>query len=435
MQANIPMKTSIVSFLLLTTLCLPLVASEKAENKLNANLQLRTRAEYRNGVLSPRSTGDLPAAFINNRTRLNLNYQSSGLSMGLSIQQAGVWGQEPQVSRNANLGVYEAWAKLTTENGWFMKLGRQTLVYDDERILGALDWNTAGRSHDVLKVGVEDKKHLLHLALAFNQNSEKTIGGTYYQTAQPYKTMQLLWYQYNGSTSIRPSFMLLNLGIENGNSIIGKSDLASMQTLGTHVAAKATDQLRISGSAYYQLGKTRTDASISAWMLALQGNFTFSDQWSAILGSDLLSGEENRNNNTTYNAFNPLYGTHHKFYGAMDYFYASSFRANLNPGLWDNYAGISHKPSKKLTLSATYHYFAITADINDNGSALKKGLGSEIDLQFDYTIRKDVRMSGGYSIMAGNRSMDLVKGGNHEVWQDWGWISININPEILFLKF
>lgn len=429
------MKTSIISFLLLTSLSVSLAASEKAENQLNATLQLRPRAEYRNGVLSPRSTGDVPAGFINNRTRLNLNYRTQGLSMGLSVQNAGVWGQEPQVSRNANLGVYEAWARLSTADGWFMKLGRQTLVYDDERILGALDWNTAGRSHDVLKLGYEGKTHQLHLALAFNQNSEKTIGGTYYQTAQPYKTMQLLWYQYNGSSSFRPSFMLMNLGIENGNSILGKSDLASMQTIGTHIAAKATDQLRINGSAYYQLGKTRSDASISAWMLAVQGNYSISDQTGLILGSDLLSGEENLNNNTTYNAFNPLYGTHHKFYGAMDYFYASSFRGSLNPGLWDSYAGISHKPSKKLNLSATCHYFAITADINDGGTPLKKGLGTEIDLQFEYTIRKDVRMSGGYSTLFGTRSMDQVKGGDHTAWQDWGWLSININPEILFVKF
>lgn len=429
------MRTQLISLLLLSALTITAGASEKPENQLSATLQLRPRAEYRNGALSPRFTGALPAGFINNRTRLNLNYKTQGLTMGFSVQNAGVWGQDPQVSRNANLGVYEAWARLNTADGWFMKFGRQTLVYDDERLLGALDWNTAGRSHDVLKLGFEGKEHQAHLALAFNQNSEKTIGGTYYNAAQPYKTMQLLWYQYGGSSSFRPSFMFLNLGIENGNSIIGKSDPAYMQTLGTHLVTKATEQLTITGSAYYQMGKTINDASISAWMLAVQGSYKLSDQWTANLGTDILSGEENRNKNTTYNAFNPLYGTHHKFYGAMDYFYASSFRANLNPGLWDSYAGVSIKTSKKLSLSAYYHYFAITADINDNGNSLTKGLGSELDFQVDYTLRKDIRMSGGYSIMAGNRSMDIVKGGSHEAWQDWGWLSININPEILFLKF
>ena len=42
----------------------------------------------------------------------------------------------------------EAWAKLNFGEGFFAQLGRQSLVYDDERILGGLDWNIAGRYHD-----------------------------------------------------------------------------------------------------------------------------------------------------------------------------------------------------------------------------------------------------------------------------------------------
>ena len=31
--------------------------------------------------------------------------------------------------------------------------------------------------------------------------------------------------------------------------------------------------------------------------------------------------------------------------------------------------------------------------------------------------------------------MDIVKGGNHKSWQDWGWLTLNINPRILFTKW
>ncbi|MCE1156412.1 MAG: alginate export family protein [Bacteroidales bacterium] len=429
------MKTILASLLLLATLPVTAPAADKnTESELTVHLQMRPRAEYRNGALAPHSSTDQAAAFINNRTRLTLSYQTQGLSMGLALQNAGVWGQDVQVSRNPNTNVYEAWAQLTSPGGWFLKAGRQVLAYDDERILGALDWNPAGRSHDLLKGGFEDKTHKLHLALAYNQNTEKVIGGTYYATAQPYKTMQMLWYQYNGSPVIKPSFLLMNLGIEIGSAVTGRSEVAAMQTIGTHWVTQPTDHLGVNLSAYYQLGKTRTNATIEAWMMALQANLAIGRKWTATAGTDFLSGEETINNNATYNAFNPLYGTHHKFYGAMDYFYASAFRANLNPGLWDSYAGLTHQASKNLTLSAKYHYFAITSDINDNGRVLKRGLGSEIDLQFDWTIRKEVRLSGGYSTMLGSASMDIVKGPSHTVWQDWGWISINFNPRILSLK-
>lgn len=421
--------------LLIATFPLYTMAADKDDqSEFSIDLQLRPRAEYRNGALTPRIDNDEAAAFINNRTRLALNYHAQGLQMKLSAQNAGVWGQDLQVSRNPNLNVYEAWAQLTSPNGWFIKAGRQVLAYDDERILGALDWNPAGRSHDLLKAGFENKTHRLHVAMAYNQNSEKVIGGTYYNTAQPYKTMQMLWYQYGGSSDVKPSFLFMNLGIEIGSAVTGKSELAAMQTLGTHWVIKPTHQLGINFSAYYQLGKTRTNATIAAWMMAAQANLALNEQWTASLGTDYLSGEETLNNNATYNAFNPLYGTHHKFYGAMDYFYATTFRANLNPGLWDSYAGVNFKASKSVSLTANYHYFAITSDINSNGNELKRGLGSEIDLQLDWNIRKDVRLSGGYSTMIGTPSMDIVKGPSYTAWQDWGWISINFTPRILSVK-
>ena len=65
--------------------------------------------------------------------------------------------------------------------GFFAQLGRQSLIYDDARILGGLDWNVAGRYHDALKLGYANKNNEVHLLLAFNQNNDnRTSGGTYY---------------------------------------------------------------------------------------------------------------------------------------------------------------------------------------------------------------------------------------------------------------
>lgn len=407
------------------------------DNHLSAQMQLRPRAEYRNGALIPRSSGDEAAAFITNRTRLTLNYHSPGLRMGVSVQNAGVWGQEPPVSRNANLGIYEAWAQLSTDKGFFLKAGRQVLSYDDERLLGALDWNSAGRSHDLLKTGFENKQHKLHLSLAFNQNTENITGGTFYITAQPYKTMQTLWYQFSANKNFVPSFLVMNLGFENGNSITGISELVFLQTYGTYLVTKPTEELTITASAYMQGGKTRSNESIAAWLLAIRSSYHINKKINLVIGTEVLSGEETTGNNTTYNAFNPLYGTHHKFYGAMDYFYASSFTGNLNPGLWDSYAGITYSLPMNIALSANYHFFAMQANLADGGSQtiLKKGLGSEIDLQLDWNIRKDVRLSCGYSAFFGTSSMDWVKGGDHSNWQDWGWISLNFSPSVLKVSF
>lgn len=49
--------------------------AQNGQNTFTIDTQLRSRAEYRNGALSPRSEGDHPAFFINNRARFSLGYQ------------------------------------------------------------------------------------------------------------------------------------------------------------------------------------------------------------------------------------------------------------------------------------------------------------------------------------------------------------------------
>ena len=428
-------KLLIISLLIGSSLIFSQEQQAPKENEFSLTFQLRPRAEYRNGVLYPRNENDKAAAFINNRTRLSLDYARKGLNMGLSLQNTGVWGDMPQINKSANVSVYEAWAKLSTTGGLFAKFGRQSLVYDDERLLGALDWNVNGRSHDAIKLGFENKEHKLHAVLAFNQNEEKRIGGTYYIAAQPYKTMQTLWYQFNGNSTFKPSVMIMNLGYETGNFSAGVSEVTNMQTIGTFMLLKPSKELGLNFSGYYQTGNNAGKSQVSAYLLALKGMYDISPKVALTGGVDYLSGEGNTDNHAVINAFNPLFGTHHKFYGAMDYFFASSFANNLNPGLADIYVGINVKPETKLTLSANYHYFSTTSDVYRENLKLNRGLGSEIDLQCDWAIAKDVKLSGGYSTMFGTASMDFVKGGNHSTWQDWGWLSINVSPRIFYSKW
>ncbi|MDH6358372.1 alginate export family protein [Parabacteroides sp. PF5-9] len=414
---------------------IPFCYGQSQEHETSFAVQIRPRAEYRNGALMPRDEGESAASFINNRARLSLNYKRSNLlTLKLSAQHVGVWGQDPQIDKNGRFILNEAWARLNFNHGFFAQLGRQSLVYDDERILGGLDWNVAGRFHDALKLGYENPKNKLHLILAFNQNDEKIHGGTYYAAgAQPYKTMQTLWYQHtekNAPFSI--SLLFMNLGMEGGNIETQKSKNRYMQTMGTHLNY-SPGAWKFDGTFYYQTGKTIGGSDISAWMGSVRGAYSVDKQWTVSIGSDIVSGNDAKSE--TYKAFNPLYGTHHKFYGSMDYFYASSFAAGLNPGLWDSYLGLSYKPSSTVGLSLNYHYFRIASDVTADNEKISKGLGSEFDLQVDWTIMKDVRLSAGYSVMAGTESMDIVKGGNHKSWQDWGWLSLNINPQVLFVKW
>ena len=93
--------------------------------------------------------------------------------------------------------------------------------------------------------------------------------------------------------------------------------------------------------------------------------------------------------------------------------------------------GVTAKVSKKTTLQLNYHNFS-TAQKAAND---KKGLGHEIDLQLTATLMKNVTLMAGYSTMLGTETMDIVKGGNHKSWQDWAWVTLNINPRIFSTKW
>lgn len=409
-------------------ICSSGVYAQEEKNEFNIDAQLRGRAEYRNGALSPRAEGELPASFINSRARFSLGYKRDRLQMKLAVQHVGVWGQDPQIDKNGRFIFHEAWAKLDFGKGVFAQVGRQSLVYDDERLLGSLDWNVAGRFHDALKLGYENQMHKLHLILAYNQKDENPIGGNYYAPgSQPYKTMQTVWYNGRWAENFNASLLFMNVGYETGTPEKGRTNY--MPTTGTYLTY-TPGNWTLNGSFYYQFGKRLVETSVekvSAYMFGVKATYKINRQWSVGVLTDYLSGDPESSKIST---FDPLYGTHHKFYGGMDYFYASAY----NKGLWDKQLSVDFKPDSRWSLSLNYHHFSTTYDVTVDGEE-GRSLGSELDFQVDCVLMKDVKLTAGYSTMLGTKYMDVVKDGSHKAWQDWGWLSLNINPRIFFAKW
>ena len=369
------MKTLYWSFLLMLLPSMAYTQNTEKENEFTMSMQIRPRAEYRNGALTPRDEGVAPTSFINNRARLSMDYKRSDLELKMSAQHVGVWGQDPQIEKNGRFMLNEAWAKLNFGEGFFAQLGRQSLIYDDERILGGLDWNVAGRYHDALKLGYANKNNEVHLILAFNQNNDnRTSGGTYYDssTGQPYKNMQTVWYHYKAdNVPFGASLLFMNLGLETGDKATDDSHTRYLQTMGTYLTYKNSNW-NLDGAFYYQMGKNKAAEKVSALMGSIQAAYTFNQTWGAVASFDYLSGD--KGNGGKYKAFDPLYGTHHKFYGAMDYFYASTFANGYAPGLMDARIGGRFRLSGKVDMELNYHYFSTAVKVQD----LKKSLGSAV---------------------------------------------------------
>jgi len=412
---------------------------QEQNEELKINIQLRPRAEFRNGLFTPVLEGQKPAFFVAQRSRVGMTYSKNNkLKIGLSAQVVNTWGNDAQVQFTANdISLYEAWAQLYFSPQWNVKLGRQVLSYDDERILGALDWNNAGRKHDAALLGFEKNKLKADLGFAFNQNSEK-VTGTFFNNSlsQPYKSMEFLWMKYKFSDALAMSILSMNLDFQNQSD----SSISTLQTFGGNVFYKPK-KWNITGTYYYQMGKkpekSLPAAKTNAWMAAAKIDYNISKKFTAGLGTDYLSGNDMNSASRNVTAFNPLYGTHHKFYGFMDYFYVSSPHNNV--GLWDSYLNLNFKSSERFDWQIALHHFESAAEIiKYDGGKAKAALGNEADLTFNYKIMTDVKLSGGYSQMFTNTSMKYVKNisptQNMKQLQNWVWLSLNFNPNILIFK-
>ena len=128
------MKTLYWSFLLMLLPSMAYTQNTEKENEFTMSMQIRPRAEYRNGALTPRDEGVAPTSFINNRARLSMDYKRSNLELKMSAQHVGVWGQDPQIEKNGRFMLNEAWAKLNFGEGFFAPLVLLSLFWLKARI-------------------------------------------------------------------------------------------------------------------------------------------------------------------------------------------------------------------------------------------------------------------------------------------------------------
>lgn len=419
----------IVSLLFLAALTLGAWAQQDSikepANRFSIDVQVRTRAEYNGGAQVPLADGQRRAFFINNRARIGLGYQWKWIELKLGVQHTGVWGQDDIKDKLGRVAMNEAWVKLNWYHDlFFAQIGRQQLSYDDERILGGLDWNVAGNWHDAIRIGFDNGTHKVHLLGAYNQQGENIRGGFLDPSikSMPYKMMIGAWYHFQAQNApLGLSVLFLENGFENGTA--GNGSMRHMQTLGAHLTSNPAN-CNLAASFYYQHNEIGIQNS---YLASVRGGYNFDVEKAPIsltLGYDFLS-----------QGFNPLYGTHHKFYGSMDYFYASAWAKGLQPGLHDAMATFGIKPHKKVNMTLTYHYFATVEDYTNINPDFKHTLGHELDFQLNAKLHDFVLLQAGYSFMVGTPTMDYVKGGSHNMWNDWAFISLNVNPRVFNKKW
>ncbi len=391
--------------------------------------EIRPRGEFRNGFKELKSKDADPAFFVEQRTRLYFDFTKDNIQLNVALQDVRIWGSTDQIYKtDPSLdNVYEAWGKYAFDDKYGFKIGRQALNYDNARFMGNLDWAQQGRSHDALLLTREYNQSKLHLAVAYNQKVPFEPGklyGTDYLGINNYKSMIFAWWNKkcdNGEYSL--------LFHNDGRQVAADTSTAYRQTYGA-LGNIMLGGVKLDGEFYYQGGKNSADTDVNAFMIAIHAMMK-TDITPITFGFEYLSGTSTTDN--TDKSFNPLYGTNHKFYGFMDYFYVGNNhgQGGKTSGLIDGHVKTNFSLGKKSNLAANLHYFASPAKIYKTPSEnFGSTLGTEVDFVYSLALTKDVKFNLGYSHMFATETMEAVKGGDKSALNNWVWAMVAFKPQL-----
>jgi Alginate export len=190
-------------------------------------------------------------------------------------------------------------------------------------------------------------------------------------------------------------------------------------------------------AAYFQSGKDKDgkDLRASHYTASLtfqKGNFSFGP------GYDYLSGNDPSTPASQNHRFDPLYGTPHKFWGYMDYYYVAT--GSPVGGLQDAYFKVKYQ-SNLFGIGVDAHNFRLaenTANAADPDKInIDKNLGYEFDIISSYNLNKFTTVELGYCFMLANNSTEYIKRSTMDQAKhrpEWAYLMINIRPDFFFGK-
>jgi len=412
----------LLSLLFLTISCFV------SAQELDVSAEFRPRFEYRHGFKTLAPEGSDAATFVSQRSRINFKYGSEKLNTFISFQSVRVWGDEATLSTNdANaVSIHEAWAQAFLSPKFSLKIGRQEIIYDDQRIFGSVNWVQQARRHDALiAIYRPNDTSRLDFGLALNENSESLFSQDY--LANNNKAFQYLWY-HTSFENASLSLLMLNNGLafdDNGEQKVDYNQtIGSRFTYGKH-------KFKADASLYFQTGKI-ADVDLSAYNVAANMYYKLSSTLNAGIGAEYLSGTDMDASSTKLKSFSPWFGTNHKFNGWMDYFYVGNHGKSV--GLVDISASLKYNKDK-FSFAIMPHIFSAAASVvNGAGVEMSDGLGTEIDLSFGYKVASNITFQVGYSQMFATETMEVLKGGDHNATNNWGWAMFVFKPKLFSYK-
>ncbi len=387
-------------------------------SKLTIGGDIRVRGEMRHAEkMGENGSADSNSSQVFQKMRLRFNYEtSSDVNFFTELQNSTVWGRPASGTGAAgnlgannnsvdgsNFGVRQVFVgvKNVGVQGLNMKMGRQKLVFGNQRLLGHFDWDNKGFSHDALRFdySMPSSSHVLFWSRLDDNNTTAPSGKAshdanlygFYNTFKQVPNM-----------SIEPYILFLQDGrTTDGLAGVSINDgrVAPDQRrwfLGTRVAGKAMNKaIDYTAEIVYQTGDANNgfgnEGDINALQLAFVLGYTAANvPMKPRFGVEIDYASGSKCNTGTTTGCEPnktpenLFPTNHLHYGYMD---RMAWKNMVN------YSGhVKIHPDKVSNLKVHFHILRLAnpkdnwyganskpqAVSNDNNT--KASLGQELDI-------------------------------------------------------
>jgi hypothetical protein len=395
------------------------------------------------GSLDFRDHGaDVDNAYLMEKLRFHLGYTEKWWSVMVEGRSSLVQGDERFAYTNSpviagtvtrkgdgpesdTIDLHQAYATLGNHKEFqlSLKVGRQELIYGEERLVGAYGWNNIGRVFDAAKVRWQTpwfgadffvSRPVIPEDGRFNvDNDYEYFSGIYANTAKiPKHSLEVYFLARNVSPQAAAA---------EPSPQFPQPSARDVYTLGFRLKSNLgeTGNFDYTLEAAGQLGDFR-DARAGApthridqqaYMVIAQAGYTFADAWAKPrLGIEYAhaSGDSDPHDGK-HETFDNLFPTNHKFYGYMDFVSLQNIH---------DVRGIFQlKPHPRVSLAVEGHGFWL-ADTHDSfygangvargGTAATPGtgygvnpnysnfVGTELDVIVGYAVTRFAQLEAGY---------------------------------------
>ncbi|MCP4602984.1 MAG: alginate export family protein [Proteobacteria bacterium] len=401
-------------------------------------LHYRLRPEFRqNADLDSDEKDESFVGWQRARVGLGLNY-SSWLKAFVQFQDCRTVGfLNSSVAYGGNTDLHKAWVRLGFADDLFtLKIGRQQLVYGDQRLIGHLEWVNQSRLFDAAVLSWNNSIGRLDLfASVFSADPggnlvdySTVFFGLY--NAFHFMNKAIVWDQYllglvDGEDARRPGELF---DPEDTEAV---SPSRKIGTVGTRIRYNGKS-FATGAELAYQFGKSVSDDNIlddmrqNALALHADAKYTLPIPWKPFVRAELNFATGNRaDEEDETGRFINLFPTNHLHYGYMD---LQNWSNTLNGSV-----GTGFTPVKYFALSIDYWLLARASTddgwFNAGGKQLlpppdpdsptdhddEALLGHELDFTIKTPIIKQLKVVTGFSLFSPT-GYALDKGEDVQIW-------------------